>query len=46
MPRIQTIYNQLAFIRIVQISIPLLSPIYIYNLYQKNKIKRFTPLKI
>ncbi len=37
MPRIQTIYNQLAFVRLFQYASPLLLTSYAYILYKKNK---------
>lgn len=37
MPRIQTIYNQLAFVRIIQATTPLFLTTYTYFSYQKNK---------
>lgn len=37
MPRIQTIYNQLAFVRFVQYASPLALTAYAYVSYQKKK---------
>jgi hypothetical protein len=36
-PRIQTIYNQLAFVRFVQYASPLFLTAYAYTSYQKKK---------